>query len=455
MPDARRDKTTGLPLPSPVVPATSLCFKMTIPNALEYRTALKGILSDLGRAWTWSQTVGQDNNAAYEAAAIWRAAIAQAVFEEDCEADMSCADVANCIETNPTVINNIQNIVRQSAAPGSTATPGQPMTPTQYNAVLNPAVDCDLDVLWAQCIALIEYLVQAGTDTLEKLEVYSNAVEGAQFIELVPLLGTLIDEAQIDQALEFVDFALSSVQEAYEAAVTTPLKQEIACALFCEVRDNCEITIESVWNVLNERLGGALNPSGIDDLASLAEAVIAVGTSPALPVELWLAFLMGSAKFAGYLGVKGIDATLNIVLKLAINDANNDWTVVCVDCPESAAGFIVYGDIGTTTVEQAGNTYTITGGFIGGGGGAFLYVGASLDGVGVPATMTYSSLDILNNNISDDWGNEGGSYVSAPPTSAPPPNVHYAGGITSAGTIASVQIVIETDMPYQGMVQGA
>lgn len=130
-------------------------------------------------------------------------------------------------------------------------------------------------------------------------------------------------------------------------------------------------------------------------------------------------------------------------------------TLTTADCDScNIPGFLIYGNVGTTTVDRVGNVYTITGGFIGGGGAAYLYVGASVDGTAVSTTMTYTSLVVSGNNIADDWGDASSSFVTDPPVSAPPPNVRYAGGLTTAATIASIQIVIETTMPMQGLVQG-
>lgn len=383
MPAARRDKTTGLPLPSPVVPATTLCFRMTIPNALEYRTALKGVLSDLGRAWTWTQTVGQDNNDAHEAAALWRAAIAQSEFFETCEADMSCSDVENCIEMNAGVQNAINNLSSAISTPGVIVTPGQPMTPTQVLGALNPTETCDWDVLWAQAKKLVEYATTAGTDLLEKIEQYSNAVEAGQYIEMIPVIGTLFDEAQLDQVLEFINWTQENVQEAYQSALDEPLKEAIACAIFCAAKPDCVISVQLLWDVMNERLGGLLNPSEITDFAELANAMVQTGLAPSLPVDLWLAFLFGGAKFAGYLGVRGIDQTLALALLLAADEPSNDWETLCLDCPENDW---CYFQNTTETVEFMELSYTQDG---------YNYVTAWTDGVGILG----ASPGLLDENI--------------------------------------------------------
>lgn len=369
----------GKLLPSPVVPSDTVCFMIQIPNAVQYRAAFLGQINVLGVWETWDHpTDGTDCLDCEQAAQLWRNAIYQAVWAEECDPMLDCDEVAACITTsestqaaliaqltdNPEMQAAIQNIISGQTLPGTTATQGQPMTSSQANAQLNPLTGCNHNEFWAQCEQFTDYLVTAGTDTFEQIEIYSNAIEGATFIEMVPVLGTLMDEAQIDQVLEFINWTQEGVQELYVAADTPGNRQEIACALFCAGFDDCLITIERTWQVMNERLGGILNPSSLTSLADLAHAMVTVGTSPSLPLDLWIAFIAGAAKFAGYLGVRGIDQSLQLVLKLAINDANNDWETLCVDCPpfdpcaggddftEGRQGWVNFGNFTEPTYAQ-------------------------------------------------------------------------------------------------------
>ena len=330
----KRDKTTGLPLPSPVVPPTTTCAKLQIPDAPEYRQAFRGLLSDLGKFWNWQRTQGQSDEPARLAAELWRQALQTLVYDDECGGVMSCAEINDCIENNPTTRTTINNIVNQQLAPQLVVTPGQPLNEFQLNAPLNPLDGCDLDAFWAQCQQFVEYFTQAGTDAIEKFEVYTNAIEGAGFIEMAPLLGTLVDEVQIDQFLDFADWAIEIVGEAYAADLTQDVKDAIACAYFCAGKDDCQLTIERIWQVQSDRLGGLLIPSSIDSIEDLVSAMLTIASNPGLTVDIWLAFLAGAAKFAGYLGVRGIDQTLALTLKLAVNDANNDWEILCEDCAE-------------------------------------------------------------------------------------------------------------------------
>lgn len=359
MAQGSEDYRKGKILPYPVTPASNVCFKIVIPNAAPYRAALFGVLGQLSQWYTWDHPVdGTDCPECYEAAQLWSKALLSAYFDEECEPMIDCIEVANCITSNvetqdaliSQLTNNqgmqaaIQQVISGQVQPGVIATVGKPMTSSQLNGKLNPLIGCDHNQFWAQCEQFTNYMITAGTDTFEQIEVYSNALEAAQFIEMIPVLGTLMDEAQIDQVLEFINWTQEGVYEAYVAADTIGNRQEIACSLFCAGFDDCLITIERTWLVMNDRTGNILNPSSITTLAELAEAIVTVGTSPSLPLDLWIAFIAGAAKFAGYLGVRGIDQSLQLVLKLAVNDANNDWETLCVDCGivDPCAGGVFY-----------------------------------------------------------------------------------------------------------------
>lgn len=361
-----RDRATGLPFPTPVDPGSFTYVCLPVPNHTLYRQALRGVLSDLGKPWTWRMVSGETNEGAYQAAELWRAAIADAVWSSECGEGMSCEDVADCIETNEATRTLIQQIANQVVQPQTVFPPGQPLTPTQANTPLNPIDGCDHDVFWAQCLQFTQYLTQAGLDFIEKIEVYSNAVEAAQFIEMAPVLGSIVDEVQLDQFLEFINWAIETVGEAYAADLTQEAIEGIACAYFCAGFDDCALTIERVWQVHNERLGGVLTPSSIETIGDLVTAVTTILTNPALAVDIWLVTLAGIAKFLGFIGVRGIDQTLAITLKVAVNDASNDWETLCTDCnepPETRTPVIAdtpFGSGGTLSGPDSEGFYTLT-----------------------------------------------------------------------------------------------
>jgi hypothetical protein len=334
----RKDRTTGLPLPSPVDPGTTICIRLDIPNAPEYRQALRGVLSELGKPWTWSMTSGSDNSAAYEAAELWRAHLLDLEFVLDCGGSMSCEDFALCVASSPALQAAIQAIVPATPVDGMTYPPGTPLTPSQMTARLNEIDDCGHDAFWAQSEQFIDYMVSLGQDVLDQIAAYSAALDAGENIPMGQFLGKLKNSSTAGKVLEFLQWVLTTVKAAYEAADNTANRDALKCAIFCEGKDDCLITIQRTLDILNARNGGLLTPGDLDDLPSLVEAFLAAGFNPALALDLWLLFLMGTAKTAGMFGLQGIDETLNLILKVAVNDANNDWETKCEDCEEPPPG---------------------------------------------------------------------------------------------------------------------
>lgn len=370
----RRDKTTGLPLPSPVVPATTLCFKMTIPNALEYRTALKGILSDLGRAWTWSQTVGEDNNDAHEAAALWRKAIAEATFDLDCEGDMSCTDVANCIGTDAATQAAIAAQVSSSGPAATniynTSYVGAPMTPAQRVTPVSVSEDCDLDELFGSITSIVDQLDTNNRDFLEVIQLTDNAQQRiSKIIKAIPLL----NEVPIDEALDFASQLSIEIKENYDAEYTSALRDTYRCAIFCLAKDKpeCEVTFQELVEYFNNRIGTSLEP--VNFFVALVQYFTS-GTWAGTTVVDIMTLIQLSAwqQASNWIGISL--RTLQTVGLLGANDPDPDWMLLCEDCPPPAImvpatatppdGF----DTGINLVEGVEYTISATGTWNGGEG---------------------------------------------------------------------------------------
>lgn len=69
---SRAQKRRGYKLPSPVIPSATTCVKLTIPDADEYRNAIKTHLMELGNWWTWEKSYTPSDTRAKEAGEIWR-----------------------------------------------------------------------------------------------------------------------------------------------------------------------------------------------------------------------------------------------------------------------------------------------------------------------------------------------------------------------------------------------
>lgn len=345
------DRRHGKLLPSPVTPISSVCFTIQIPNAVPYRAAFLGQLNILGKWETWDHpTDGTVCADCEEAAQLWRTALYNANWDENCEGGMDCAAVTDCIENNILTQQAIANALENSAViqqillqSGGANTfndaltlPGVGLTSGQMSGRLNEIDECAYDAYWAQVDQFIDYLVDLGQDTLEKLNLYTTALAAGNATgKMSGLIAKLKNGTTAGKVTEFLNWAAGTMKTAYEAADDAANRNAIKCALFCENRDECLITLDGLGATLNVRMGGVLDPASITSLAGLAETMVTIVTDPSLALDLWLTFLLGTAKTAGILGLEGIDETIQLMLKVAVNDANNDWEALCEDCADN------------------------------------------------------------------------------------------------------------------------
>lgn len=332
---SKRDKTTGLPLPSPVVPSTSVCFTISVPNAKEYKSALMGALSSLGQAWTWSQTVGQDNQGAYDAAELWRQRIYESSFSDDCEVEMSCDDVADCIETSEAVQDAIsQYILNNPVIEGdiyNTPRYGVPMSPTQLNTPVVTSIDCDRDSLFGSVTAIVDQMDRNNRDFLEIIEVGTNTRERiSQLIAAIPGFETL----PINEAIDYIDKLQSEILENYEAQWTDALRDTYRCDLFCKALDDpeCELTFDDIYGYFETRLGAALDP--INLFQSFVQYFTLGTWSGTLVVDIMMLNQVAIWRAtSNYIGISL--RSLETVGLLGANDNDPDWEILCEDCPSS------------------------------------------------------------------------------------------------------------------------
>lgn len=307
---------------------------------------------------------------------------------------------------------------------------------------------CDNGVVAGRALQLVERLDTNNKDFLESVEVGTNDEERvSDIIGAIPAFETLPFDDIINVLQDFLeDFA-----ENYEGISTIARREQMANEIYCLMKGNedCSITFEQLFNYFNDKAFSGLNTlSTIFDVINFLydgdfdnDDAIWYGM-----FALQISFVLVSRDFFGV----GIGTIGSIMRDAPPSTIWEEWD----PCEEPLAGFVVYGNVGTTTVVQEGNVYTVTGGFTGPLGNTYIYVGPSVDGTPASGVSLVYDNFVLSGVTSYDWGNEGGYYTSVPPTAAPPPNVYYAGGAKSGGPISSVSFVIETTLPYQGLIQG-
>lgn len=334
MPD-KRDKTTGLPLPSPVDPGSTICVTLQIPDAPEYRQALRGFLADLGKWWTWQHTTGQDDAPAREAAELWREAANTITYSDDCEGTMSCYDVANCIEVNPATRQAINDLLANG--PGqtnvyNTSYYGAPMLAAQRNTPVatDPSGECNEDVLFGSVSAIVDQLNTNNTDFLELILLTDNAQQRvSKVIKAIPLL----NQVPIDEALDFVSQMTTEIKENYEAQYTSSLRDTYRCDIWClaQTQPNCEVTFQMLVEYYNNRIGTSLEP--INFFGALVQYFISGTWAGSTVVDIMMLIQLSVWQEASnWLGVSL--RTLQTVGLLGANDPDHDWAIIPCECSD-------------------------------------------------------------------------------------------------------------------------
>lgn len=280
--------------------------------------------------------MGEDNADAYTAAELWRERIAQSSYQLDCGGpDMSCEDVADCIETNEAVQDAIaQQVINNpniSQSITAVSTVGAPMLPAQREGVVSATTDCDLDMLFGSITEILSQLDINNRDFLEIIEVGTNTRERiTTLISAVPLIGLL----PADEALQFLDKLQSEILENYEAQWTTSLKDEYRCDLFCLAQDqpNCELTFQAMIEYYNNRLGTALEP--INFFGAVVQYFLLGTWAGSTVVDIMMLIQLSAWQEASnWLGLSL--RTLQTVGLLGANNPDPDWNILCDECNDN------------------------------------------------------------------------------------------------------------------------
>jgi len=327
------DYRRGKLLPDPVTPPDTVCFMIQIPNAVQYRAAFLGQINVLGVASTWDHpTNGTECLDCEQAAQLWRNAIYNATWSDECGGDMSCADVADCIENDEAVQ---AALIAQLGSAGAgnviyeTTVVGQPMSITTRNGtVANGGPSCDLDILFGSVTAIVDQLNQNNTDFLEVILLSDNNQQRvSKVIKAIPLL----NEVPIDEVLDFVSELTTEIKENYDAQYTSALRDTYRCDLFCIAQDDpdCELTFQNLVEYFNNRIGTSLEP--VNFFGSLVTYFIAGTWSGTSVVDILSLIQLSAWQQAS--DFSGISLrTLQTVGALGANDPDHDWELICDDC---------------------------------------------------------------------------------------------------------------------------
>lgn len=236
--------------------------------------------------------------------------------------------------SDPAFVSSITGIVAQETIP-TTYPPGVPNPSPTTNLAGTSNPTCDPDILWAQCLALVMDTHAAITDVLEKTEVSTNVVELIDALSDFPIVGWAKDAVGGSITIGLIQYYQEAVAEGYAAQYTTTaggVQDQLACAIFCACQDDCEITVERMFEVYKTRLEAYVTVPSLYTMVDLLEFAAGINQDSTMVVDMAFFVAWGGAALGSFLYGKMFSKSFNLLMDLAVNDANDDWILLCEDC---------------------------------------------------------------------------------------------------------------------------
>lgn len=255
--------------------------------------------------------------------------VAQALLE--CE-DVHAA-LATVIATNDTVQGAVRDFVINDPAINdfvvdrarvSVITPEE-----QVTNLLKPG-QCNFDYIFNQTTVLVDLLDTLSLDLLQAIIVGTNPLERGQILlSALPAIGAIIP---FDEVLAFANELVEDVKEEYENKYDEALEDELRCGLFCAFRDACDISISDAMLFYSNKASETLPAEPLEALQATIQLFLA-GVLPGNWIVYMMHLLILACIQAGE-DLAGVDfAQLGIRIVAAGDEPNNDWTVLCTECP--------------------------------------------------------------------------------------------------------------------------
>lgn len=331
-------KNPGIKIPylditdKPIVEGTR-CVEVRIPDDDAYMPVLAGLVALATKWFNWQR---DEAHRGTQIAKLWQLAY----IETDWGSCMNCEELIACLQPvldaqAAQIINQVTTNITNFQQFG-TGTPGAPMTQEQLETNLaegtNPS--CNLNVLWAQSLAVVQYTNRFIQDLFERIEAATNAIELTEIFTDLPIVTWISDTFGVEFAEGLINYYQEAVAEGYIAEYTQSVEEQLACAVFCDANVDCTITVDLLYNIFYSRVQAIVPDDPIDAIQLLTLlAGIDITTSTVVDLMFW--FVWGSAKLMTFFVDKAIVNlfTLQQLMSLAVDDASTDWQLLC-DCPE-------------------------------------------------------------------------------------------------------------------------
>lgn len=326
----------GIPVP-PVIPEGSKAFILCVPDDPFFYGVVMGAIKTMTFRYYWQGSTEQID-------AVTERMLTMYYNYQEQVGCMICDMVAECFETgNEALIEALANAIRSNPllqeaiadalTQQGSGVPGRPITTEQATSSLLPDNvkdgfgNCIEDNLWGAML----YVVQSGnrviTDFFEVLEVASNTLESMEIVsKVVPAAGDYISAAA-----GFADQLQENIAEGYAGAYTESYEQSLACDLFCLARTDCDLSLDAIITVINNRLTAPMDIGDFGEIMSGIATGTWVGDEIAdVAFLVYFSALRFGQQFGDQIGIR----PLPVIMSLGADQlASDNWTILC-DCPD-------------------------------------------------------------------------------------------------------------------------
>lgn len=396
------------PIPDSI-PTDTVCIPIEIPN---HPLLIRAFVDAIARL-THTRTYARDDAKTGKILAQLFAektvapAIQKLIVGDYCGEIMSiCDQIEPCLADSATITNIINrvSIVETSTdiyhINASTSTVSN--NTNIYNTISAPVPntpeypDLCRDSLWSGCLSLANAIHEINLDFLQRVSAVSgsNYKKIAGVIDLIPVVGGLLDEILVTDVLNFIGFFADELKIQYEAIVDSALLTETACAIFCDNSDSCSVpTYEDILNYHNSFISGLNLSNTTSSLVDIVSIFLTgtFATDQYYHAMCWFTLwvLLNEERF---LDAKGTNA-LSVAYRIGANSPDNDWTIYC-PCYDDGVWCYSFdwltsaGDAIACSTNGAGTTWSSGIGFFGSGSNADRVA------IRIPYTGTLNSITV-------------------------------------------------------------
>ena len=169
--------------------------------------------------------------------------------------------LADVILNNPTVFDAVSQAIQQAGYPAAGGTPNSVSPDANDNNLLPAGYTCDNDHLFGMSMEMVGQIHEATDEVLQQID--SSA---GNWLDLV---NSILDNIPIFELIglitEVVDWYADTISTAYNGAWSTVIQQELACDIFCRIKDDCNLSYEDFFQVYLTASGVTAPPNDTFD----------------------------------------------------------------------------------------------------------------------------------------------------------------------------------------------